>query len=126
GPAAVSTAVLVLLVVDPWLSVDVGFVLSVAATTGLVVLGGPLVELWSARCGRDLAALLAAPVAAQLGCLPVTLALWPTLGPWSIAANVAVVPAVAPATVLGLVAALLAEPFPVVADVVAAGAGAAC
>jgi competence protein ComEC len=126
GPAALSGAVVVLLVADPWLSLDVGFVLSVAATAGLVVLGGPLVELWAARCGRDLAALLAAPVAAQLGCLPVTLALWPTLGPWSVAANIAVVPAVAPATVLGLLAALLATPWPAAADVVAAGAGAAC
>ena len=126
GPAALSGAVVMLLVADPWLSLDVGFVLSVAATAGLVVLGGPLVELWAARCGRDLAALLAAPVAAQLGCLPVTLALWPTLGPWAVAANIAVVPAVAPATVLGLLAALLATPWPAAADVVAAGAGAAC
>ncbi|MCC2313396.1 ComEC/Rec2 family competence protein [Cellulomonas xiejunii] len=126
GPAALSGAVVALLVADPWLSLDVGFVLSVAATAGLVVLGGPLVEVWAARCGRDLAALLAAPVAAQVGCLPVTLALWPTLGPWSVAANIAVVPAVAPATVLGLLAALLAAPWPAAADVAAAGAGAAC
>ncbi|MBD7918119.1 ComEC/Rec2 family competence protein [Cellulomonas sp. Sa3CUA2] len=126
GPAALSAAVVALLVAEPRLAVDVGFCLSVAATGGLVVLGGPLVERWSAGCGRDVAAVLAAPVAAQLGCLPVTLALWPTLGPWSVVANVAVVPAVAPATVLGLLAALLASPCPVVADVVAAGAGACC
>ncbi|MBO3086814.1 ComEC/Rec2 family competence protein [Cellulomonas dongxiuzhuiae] len=126
GSAALSAAVVALLVADPWLAVDVGFCLSVAATAGLVVLGGPLVERWSARCGRDAAAMLAAPVAAQLGCLPVTLALWPTLGPWSVVANVAVVPAVAPATVLGLLAALLASPCPVLADLVAAGAGACC
>lgn len=126
GPAALATAVLVLLVVDPQLAVDVGFVLSVAATAGLVVLGAPLVARWSARIGRDVAALLAAPVAAQLGCLPVTLALWPTLGPWAVAANLAVTPAVAPATVLGLLAALLAGSWPALAGVVAAGAGAAC
>jgi len=126
GPAALAGAVVVLLVVDPWLSVDIGFALSVAATAGLVVLGGPLVTRWSRFCGRDAAALLAAPVAAQLGCLPVTLALWPTLGPWSVVANVAVAPAIAPATVLGLVAAVLTGPWPAAADVVAGAAGAAC
>lgn len=126
GPAALSTAVVVLLVADPWLAVEVGFALSVAATAGLVLLGGHLVDRWAARCGRDVAALLAAPVAAQVGCLPVTLALWPTLGPWAVLANVAVVPAVAPATVLGLLAAVLAGPWPGVAALLAAGAGAAC
>ncbi|GIG39889.1 ComEC/Rec2 family competence protein [Cellulomonas phragmiteti] len=126
GPAALAAAVVVLLVADPWLAVDVGFALSVGATAGLVVLGAPMVARWSPRCGRDVAALLAAPVAAQLGCLPVTLALWPTFGPWSVAANVAVAPAVAPATVLGLGAALLAGPWPSGAAVLAAGAGAAC
>lgn len=126
GPAALAAAVVVLLVTDPWLAVDVGFALSVAATAGLVVLGGPLVTRWAPVCGREGAALLAAPVAAQLGCLPVTLALWPTLGPWAVAANVAVAPAVAPATVLGLLAALLAGPWPAAAGVAGAGAGAAC
>lgn len=126
GPAALATAVVVLLVADPWLAVEVGFVLSVAATAGLVLLGGPLVDRWAPWCGRDVAPLLAAPVAAQLGCLPVALALWPTFAPWSVLANVAVVPAVAPATVLGLLAAVLAGPWPAGAALLAAGAGAAC
>lgn len=126
GPAALAAAVVGLLVADPWLAVDVGFALSVAATAGLVVLGGRLVERWAGRCGREGAALLAAPVAAQVGCLPVALALWPTFGPWAVAANLVVAPAVAPATVLGLLAALLAGPWPAGAAVLAAGAGAAC
>ncbi|MBO0921115.1 ComEC/Rec2 family competence protein [Cellulomonas sp. zg-ZUI222] len=126
GPAALGTAVVALLVADPWLAADVGFALSVAATAGLVVLGSPLVERWAPRCGRPVAALLAAPVAAQLGCLPVTLAVWPTFGPWAVLANVVVAPAVAPATVLGLLAAALARVWPWAADVAGAGAGAAC
>lgn len=125
GPAALATAVVVLLVVDPWLAVEAGFALSVAATAGLVVLGAPLVDRWSRRCGREPAALLAAPVAAQVGCLPVALALWPTLGPWGVVANVVVAPAVAPATVLGLGAALLAGAWPAGAGVLASTAGAA-
>lgn len=126
GQAALAAAVLVLLVVDPWLATDVGFALSVAATAGLVLLGGPLAERWSRWCGRHVAAALAAPVAAQVGCLPVTLAVWPTLGPWSVLANLAVAPAVAPATLLGLLAALLAGWWPAAAGAAAAAAGAAC
>lgn len=125
GPAALATAVVALLVADPWLSVDVGFALSVAATAGLVVLGAPMVERWSPRCGREGAALLAAPVAAQLGCLPVMLGLWPSVGAWTVVANVVVAPAVAPATVLGLAAALLADVWPAGADLLASTAGAA-
>ncbi|KSW28725.1 ComEC/Rec2 family competence protein [Cellulomonas sp. B6] len=126
GPAALATAVVVLLVVDPWLAVDVGFALSVAATAGLVLLAQPLVETLAPLCGRDVAGLVAAPVAAQLGCLPVALAVWPTFGPWAVLANVAVVPAIAPATVLGLVAALLEGVWPAGAGLLGAVAGAAC
>lgn len=126
GPAALAAAVVVLLVADPWLAVEVGFALSVAATAGLVVLGGPLARWCATWAGRTGGTLLAAPVAAQLACLPVALALWPTLGPWAVAANVVVAPAVAPATVLGLLAALVHDVWPAGAAVPAAGAGAAC
>lgn len=126
GPAALACAVVLLLVVDPWLAGEPGAALSVAATAGLVLLGPPLVRRWSGLCGRGVATALAAPVAAQLGCLPVVLALWPTLSTWAVPANVAVAPAVAPATVLGLGAVLLAPVWPAGAAAFAAAAGAAC
>ncbi|GAA4628551.1 ComEC/Rec2 family competence protein [Cellulomonas oligotrophica] len=126
GPAALACAVVLLLVVDPWLAGEPGAALSVAATAGLVLLGPPLVRRWSGVCGRGVATVLAAPVAAQLGCLPVVLALWPTLSTWAVPANVAVAPAVAPATVLGLAAVLLAPVWPAGAAALAAAAGAAC
>lgn len=126
GPAALACAVVLLLVVDPWLAGEPGAALSVAATAGLVLLGPPLVRRWSGVCGRGAATVLAAPVAAQLGCLPVVLALWPTLSTWAVPANVAVAPAVAPATVLGLGAVLLAPVWPAGAESLAAAAGTAC
>lgn len=126
GPAALCTAVVVLLVHDPWLALAPGFALSVAATAGLVALGPHLVARWSPWCGRTGAAALAAPVAAQVGCLPVVLALWPALGVWSVPANLAVAPVVAPATVLGLAALLVAPWWWAGAEVLAAVAGAAC
>ncbi len=126
GPAALCTAVVVLLLHDPWLAVAPGFVLSVGATAGLVVLGPPLVARWAPRCGRAAAGVLVAPVAAQLGCLPVVLALWPSLGVWSVPANLLTAPVVAPATVLGLAAVALAGWWPTGAAALAAVAGAAC
>ncbi|MFC8192206.1 ComEC/Rec2 family competence protein [Cellulomonas sp. NPDC057328] len=126
GPPALCTAVLVLLVHDPWLAVAPGFVLSVGATAGLVVVGPPLVARWAPRCGHATAGVLVAPVAAQLGCLPVVLALWPSLGLWSVPANLLAAPVVAPATVLGLGAVALAGWWPAGAGALAAVAGAAC
>ncbi|GEL96205.1 ComEC/Rec2 family competence protein [Cellulomonas composti] len=124
--AALGTAVVVLLVVDPWLAGELGFALSVAATAALVLLGGPLAARWSGRLGHAGAAALAAPVAAQLVCGPLVLLAAPAVSPWSVPANLLAGPAVAPATVLGLVAALLAPWWPAAAAVPAAAAGAAC
>ena len=47
APAALAATVVVLLVADPWLAGEVGFVLSVLATGALVLLGGPLADRWS-------------------------------------------------------------------------------
>lgn len=126
SPAALGAAVVVLLVVDPWLAGELGFALSVAATAGIVLLGGPLAQRWSARLGRGPAAALAVPVAAQLACGPLVLAVSGTVTPWGVVANVVAAPAVAPATLLGLLAAVLAPWSPALAAPVAAAAGAAC
>lgn len=124
--AALATAVVGLLVVDPWLAGEIGFALSVAATAGIVLVGGPLAGRWSARLGRGPAAALAVPVAAQLACGPLVLVVSGTVTPWGVVANVVAAPAVAPATLLGLAAALLEPWWPAAAAPVSAGAGAAC
>ncbi|GCD20632.1 hypothetical protein CTKZ_21940 [Cellulomonas algicola] len=126
APAALSTSVVVLLVVDPWLATELGFVLSVLATGGLVLLGGPLAERWSTRLPRPLATALAAPVAAQVACAPVVLLVTPTVSVLAVPANMLAAPAVAPATVLGLAAAVVGTWWPAGGDVVAGLAGAAC
>jgi len=126
APAALSATVVLLLVVDPWLAAELGFVLSVLATGGLVLVGGPLAERWSPRCGRPLATALALPVAAQLVCAPAILAATPTVALYAVPANVLVAPALAPATVLGLAAAGTAGWWGAGAHVLALGSGAAC
>ena len=167
---ALACAVLVLVVVDPWLARDVGFVLSVVATAGIALLAGPLASRWSAPpdgVGRGrgvargggtvrgrgvgrrrgdrsregagsrrgdgpraaagpVATALAVPVAAQAVCAPVVLVLSPAVPAYAVLANVAAAPAVAPATVGGLLAAVLGPWWPAGATVCAHVAGAAC
>lgn len=126
APAALSATVVVLLVADPWLAGELGFVLSVLATGGLVLVGGPLADRWEPRCGRPLATALALPVAAQLVCAPAILAATPTVALHAVPANVLVAPALAPATVLGIAAGCVAPWWAAGGHALALGSGAAC
>ncbi|WP_345714298.1 ComEC/Rec2 family competence protein, partial [Kineococcus glutinatus] len=100
-------AVVALLVVDPWLGRQYGFALSVLATGGLLVLAAPWARWLRARGVPGwLAAAVAVPAAAQAVCGPVAAMLQPGVNLLAVAVNVVVAPAVAPATVLGLLAAL--------------------
>ena len=126
GPAALATGVVLLLVVDPWLATEIGFLLSVLATAGLVLAGRRLTERWSPRLGRTAAEALALPVVAQLCCAPVLLLLTPAVATYAIPANVLAAPAVGPATVLGLLAGVVDPVCPAAAQALAACAGAAC
>ncbi|MDM7831567.1 ComEC/Rec2 family competence protein [Cellulomonas edaphi] len=126
APAALAAAVVVLLVADPWLAGEVGFVLSVVATGAIVLVGGPLTERWAPRLGRVPAAALAVPVAAQLACGPVIAALTPSFSTYAVVANVVAAPAVAPATLLGLAAGVLETWWPSPAQPLGWAAGAAC
>jgi competence protein ComEC len=150
---ALACAVLLLVLVDPWLARDIGFVLSVVATAGIALLAGPLARRWSARTrtgpgadrgagGADrggggpgasaapaagpVATALAVPVAAQAVCAPVILVLSPAVPTYAVLANVVAAPAVGPATIGGLVAAVLGLVWPAGAAWCAQLAGAAC
>ncbi|MEN5075865.1 ComEC/Rec2 family competence protein, partial [Isoptericola cucumis] len=127
GLPALAGAATVLLVVDPWLARSYGFVLSCAATAGLVLLAGPLARRLAPWTGRPLAFGLAVPWAAQAACGPVLVLLDPRVPLTSVPANLLAAPALVPATVLGLVATLLAPWLPGAAHAVAwlAGVGTA-
>jgi competence protein ComEC len=126
APAALAAAVVVLLVGDPWLAGELGFVLSVLATGGIVLAGGALARRWEPSFGRVVATALAVPVAAQLACGPAVVAIAPAFTTYAIPANLVAAPAVAPATVLGLVAGVVEPWCAPLAHVLACGAGAAC
>jgi competence protein ComEC len=116
--ALIAAAVLMLVLVDPWLARSPGFALSVAATAGLVV----LVRRWSTPGDRRIRTLLLTTLAAQLAVAPIIAGLNGRLDIGGVIANVLAEPAVAPATVLGLSAAMLALIHPVLGHAVAVAA----
>src|SRR4051812_13679567 len=66
GVRALGVAVLVLLLLDPWLALSLGFALSSLATGGILLLGPPFRDALSGWLPRWAAEALAVPFAAQL------------------------------------------------------------
>lgn len=110
---ALCTAVVVLLVADPELAADAGFALSVLATSGLLLLAPSMRDaLRRRRVPPGVAEALAVPTAAQLACAPVVAGISGTVSLVAVPANLVAVPAIAPATVTGVAAALLSPVWP--------------
>ncbi|MFE2262818.1 ComEC/Rec2 family competence protein [Streptomyces griseosporeus] len=108
---ALATAVLLLVLYDPWLARSYGFLLSVLATGALLTLA----PRWSAALRRRrvparLAEALAAAGAAQAVCAPVVAVLSARVSLVAVPCNLLAEFAVAPATVLGF-AALASAPL---------------
>lgn len=105
---ALAAGVVLLIVVDPELAGDAGFTLSVLATSGLLLLAPRWRDaLRRIRVPGGVAEALAVPAAAQLACAPVVAGLAGTVSIVAVPANVLAVPAIAPATLLGIAAAVL-------------------
>ncbi|WP_443611924.1 ComEC/Rec2 family competence protein [Actinomycetospora endophytica] len=106
---ALAATVIVLLLVDPALAVDAGFALSVLATGALVLLAPVVVTaLRRRRVPPGIAEALAIPLAAHVVTAPVIAGLSGEVSLVAVLANLLAAPAVAPATVLGVLAAVLA------------------
>jgi competence protein ComEC len=111
---ALAAGAAALILYDPELAADPGFALSVLATSGLLLLA----PVWRDALRRrgwppGAAEALAVPAAAQVACGPVIAGLSGTISLVAVPANLVVVPAIAPATLLGVGAAVLS---PVWAD----------
>ncbi|MCW2747185.1 MAG: competence protein ComEC [Nocardioidaceae bacterium] len=102
GLRALSWAVIVLLLIDPWLASAAGFALSVCATAGIVVLAPRWAEALGRWMPRWAALALSVPLSAQIACTPLVAAISGQISFVSVVANLLAAPAVAPATVLGL------------------------
>ncbi|WP_171906530.1 ComEC/Rec2 family competence protein [Arthrobacter sp. SW1] len=97
-------AVSVLLVIEPTLAGSAGFLLSVLATLGIVLLARPLMDGAPSWLPRPLSAAVAVPLSAQLFCAPVLVGIQPQFTTFSLPANVVMAPFVAPVTILGTLA----------------------
>lgn len=114
---ALATGVAVLVLIDPELAGDPGFALSVLATSGLLLLA----PVWRDGLRRrgwppGAAEALAVPAAAQVACGPVVAGLSGAISLVAVPANLLVVPAIAPATLLGVTAAVLSPVWPAAAE----------
>jgi competence protein ComEC len=115
GIPVLSAAVVVLLVLDPWLARSFGFALSTLATLGLLL----FTRSWGRAIGRRLprrirswGPAIAIPIAAQAMCAPVVVLLQGSVSVVGVVANLLAAPMVAPATVSGVAAAVLAPLWP--------------
>ncbi|XVS65843.1 DNA internalization-related competence protein ComEC/Rec2 [Actinosynnema sp. CA-299493] len=107
---ALAAAVVVLVLYDPELATEPGFGLSVVATAALVLLA----PRWAAAMKErgvpvGFAEALAVPVAANLATAPLVAGISGQVSLVAVVANLLVAPVVAPATVLGVLATVLAS-----------------
>jgi competence protein ComEC len=123
GTRALGVATVVLLLVDPGLASAVGFVLSVLATAGILLLAPPWRDALARWLPRWTAEAIAVPAAAQVACTPVVAAVSGQVSLVAVAANLCAAPAVGPATVLGLVGGLMTLVVPVAGRVAGSAAG---
>lgn len=120
GVSALSLTVWLLLLFDPWRAVDLAFVLSVAATGGIVLGLVPVATTLERWMPRWLALPIALPLAAQLAVLPFLVLLRPAIPTYGVFANLLAAPFVPFVTVLGLLGALAGPVWPWLADLCAA------
>ncbi|WP_426226013.1 ComEC/Rec2 family competence protein [Pseudarthrobacter sp. DSP2-3-2b1] len=104
GLSFLCLAVMGLLLLDPGLGTSFGFLLSVLATLGIIVLGRKMIDWTPAVVPRWAAAAGAVPLSAQLLCGPVIVLLQPQFSTYSLLANILAAPLVAPVTLLGTAA----------------------
>ncbi len=119
---ALSAAVIILLSWDPWLARSYGFALSVLATLGLVLFASSWGEWITRRLPWWMAPLgpaLAVPLAAQVMVAPVVVLLQGSVQLIAIPANLLAGPLVGPATIGGVVTALVAAVWMPLAQVCA-------
>ncbi|GAA2599965.1 ComEC/Rec2 family competence protein [Winogradskya consettensis] len=114
---ALAAGVAVLIVIDPELAGDIGFALSALATGGLLLLAPKWRDALTSRGWPAWAAeALAVPAAAQVACGPVVAGISAGISLVAVPANLLVVPAIAPATLLGVSAAVLSPLWPAGAE----------
>jgi competence protein ComEC len=121
--SALFFAIIAYLIYDPYLSASFGFALSCSATASIVVFSAPLSRALEGYIGKVPAEILSVPIVAQMGCYPVLLLMTDYITPYAPVANVLVIPAIEPATILSLLSCLLSGVWPWLALLLARAAG---
>lgn len=107
--SALGVAIVALLCFDPGLSRSYGFALSALATLGLIVFARSWADAIAKHLPQRLSWVgeaIAIPLAAQLMCAPVIVLLQGNVSTVAVLANLLAAPAVAPTTILGIIAAI--------------------
>ena len=123
GVRALGVATVALLLVDPGLASAFGFALSVLATAGILLLAPTWRDALARWLPRWVAEAVAVPAAAQLACTPLVAAISGQVSLVAVGANLLAAPAVAPATVLGLLGGLVTLAIPPLGHPIGAAAG---
>jgi competence protein ComEC len=111
---ALSFSIFFLLLIDPWLAINWGFILSVFATLGLILLAPEIQKIWIAKSPGTpkLIVLLASlTLSAQLITYPILGFMVGEISVVSIAANVLAMPTVAWVTVFGFLTLIFSTLF---------------
>lgn len=119
GLAVLALTVWILLLADPWRAVEFAFVLSVAATAGIVLGLEPAARALSRVMPRWLAWFVGLPLVAQLAVQPIIILLRPTLPTYGIPANLLAAPFVPLVTVSGLIGSVSEPLAPALAEMAA-------
>lgn len=106
GLPVLGLTVWVLLLIDPWRSVELAFVLSVAATAGILLGYARLAGVLEKIMPKPLAWFVALPLSAQLAVQPIVILLRPALPVWGIPANILAAPAAPLVTLFGVLGAI--------------------
>lgn len=110
--AALSVGVLALLAWDPGLGARLGFQLSVAAVSAIVLWAPAIARGMSPWLPRLLAHAIAVPVAAYGACWPLLIPVDPRLAAYAVPANLVAAVAAIPVTTIGLAAMLVGAVWP--------------
>ena len=114
---SLSVAFVIMMINNPFLIYNVGFLLSVTSTAGIIVLNPLLLKLiridkWKIKPLRIIAELATVTISAQLATLPICLYYFGWISPWAILVNILISHAVTVAVVSAFIGIILfAVPF---------------
>ncbi|MFM9015239.1 MAG: ComEC/Rec2 family competence protein [Candidatus Nanopelagicus sp.] len=112
GVPSLGAAITLLILLDPFQSIDPGFALSVLATAGILLLSPRFEKRFELGFKpKFLLQAVSIPISATLFCLPVIILLSNEISSATIPSNILVAPVIAPITILGFISALITPLF---------------